>query len=195
MAIQYPRNNEELARCKGPEILSKILNHLLETLASLCEGTYDGVGDEELVVAVVSLCLSQNINHTLKVRLFTTLLLDLKIWSLCSYGIQKKLLSSLADMVFTESVVMREANAIQMLLDGCRRSYWTVPEKDSINNFHLTGSTRPIGEVNALVDELLVVIELLIVAASPTLASDDVRCLLGFMIDCRQPGQVSNTLI
>ncbi|ESW06451.1 hypothetical protein PHAVU_010G049000 [Phaseolus vulgaris] len=195
MAIQHPRNSEELARCKGPEILSKILNYLLETLASLCDGTRDGVGDEELVVAVVSLCLSQNINQTLKVRLFTTLLLDLKVWSLCSYGIQKKLLSSLADMVFTESVVMREANAIQMLLDGCRRSYWTVPEKDSVNNFYLTGSTRPIGEVNALVDELLVVIELLMVAASPTLASDDVRCLLGFMIDCRQPGQSFPTSI
>ncbi|XP_029129254.1 BEACH domain-containing protein C2 isoform X2 [Cajanus cajan] len=193
-AIQHPKNNEELARCKGPEILSKILNYLLQTLSSLCDGKNDGVGDEELVAAVVSLCLSQKINHTLKVQLFTTLLLDLKIWSLCSYGIQKKLLSSLADMVFTESVVMREANAIQMLLDGCRKCYWTVPEKDSVDNFSLTGSTRPMGEVNALVDELLVVIELLIVAASPSLASDDVRCLLGFMVDCRQPGQIARVL-
>ncbi|KAL2337426.1 hypothetical protein Fmac_011872 [Flemingia macrophylla] len=194
MAIQHPKNNEELARCKGPEILSKILNYLLQTLSSLCEGKNDGVGDEELVAAVVSLCLSQKINHTLRVQLFTTLLLDLKIWSLCSYGIQKKLLSSLADMVFTESVVMREANAIQMLLDGCRKCYWTVPEKDSVDNFSLSRSTRPMGEVNALVDELLVVIELLVVAASPSLASDDVRCLLGFMVDCRQPGQIARVL-
>ncbi|XP_061347009.1 BEACH domain-containing protein C2-like [Gastrolobium bilobum] len=193
-AIQHPRNNEELAHGRGPEVLSKILNFLLKTLSSLGVGKHDGVGDEELVAAVVSLCLSQKINHMLKVQLFTTLLLDLKIWSLCSYGIQKKLLSSLADMVFTESAVMRDANAIQMLLDGCRRCYWTVREKDSVNTFSLTGATRPVGEVNALVDELLVVIELLIVAASPSLASDDVRCLLGFMIDCPQPSQIARVL-
>ncbi|KAK7349608.1 hypothetical protein VNO77_07099 [Canavalia gladiata] len=188
MAIQHPRNNEELVRCRGPEILSKILNYLLQTLSSLCLGKHDGVGDEELVAAVVSLCQSQKINHSLKVQLFSTLLLDLKIWCLCSYGIQKKLLSSLADMVFTESVVMRDANAIQLLLDGCRRCYWTVLEKDSLNTFSL------MGEANALVDELLVVIELLIVAASPSLVSDDVRRLLGFMVDCPQPGQIARVL-
>ncbi|XP_027928057.1 BEACH domain-containing protein C2 [Vigna unguiculata] len=193
-AIQHPRNNEELARGRGPEVLSKILNYLLRTLSSLDVRKHDGVKDEELVAAVVSLCQSQKINHALKVQLFTTLLLDLKIWSLCSYGIQKKLLSSLADMVFTESMVMRDANAIQMLLDGCRRCYWTVPEIDSLNTVSLTGSTRPVGEINALVDELLVVVELLIVAASPSLASNDVRCLLGFMVDCPQPNQVARVL-
>ncbi|CAL0329601.1 unnamed protein product [Lupinus luteus] len=194
VAIQHPRNNEDLSHGKGPEILSKILNYLLQTLSSLDIGKHDGVRDEELVAAIVSLCQSQKINHMLKVQLFTTLLLDLKIWSLCSYGIQKKLLSSLADMVFTDSIVMRDANAIQMLIDGCRRCYWTVPEKDSVNTFSLTGATRPVGEVNALVDELLVVIELLIVAASPLVASDDVRCLLGFMADCPQPNQIARTL-
>lgn len=193
-AIQHPKNNEEFARGKGPEVLSKILNYLLQTLSSLGVGKHDGVRDEELVSAVVSLCQSQKMNHMLKVQLFTTLLLDLNIWSLCSYGIQKKLLSSLADMVFTESAVMRDANAIQMLLDGCRRCYWTVPEKDSVNTISLTGAARPVGEVNALVDELLVVIELLIVAASPLLASDDVRCLLGFIVDCPQPGQVRSVM-
>jgi hypothetical protein len=193
-AIQYPRNSEELGRCRGPVVLSKILNYLLQTLSSLGIGRDDGVGDEELVAAVVSLCLSQKINHTLKLQLFTTLLLDIKIWSLCSYGIQKKLLSSLADLVFTESAVMRDANAIQVLLDGCRRCYWTVLEKDSVNTVPLTGATRPVGEVNALVDELLVVIELLIVAASPSLVSNDVRCLLGFIVDCPQPGQVCSKI-
>jgi hypothetical protein len=193
-AIQYPRNSEELGRCRGPVVLSKILNYLLQTLSSLGIGRDDGVGDEELVAAVVSLCLSQKINHTLKLQLFTTLLLDIKIWSLCSYGIQKKLLSSLADLVFTESAVMRDANAIQVLLDGCRRCYWTVLEKDSVNTVPLTGATRPVGEVNALVDELLVVIELLIVAASPSLVSNDVRCLLGFIVDCPQPGQVRSKI-
>ncbi|KAL4338491.1 hypothetical protein HN51_048684 [Arachis hypogaea] len=192
-AIKYPKNNEELSRGRGPEVLSKILNYLLQTISSFDVEKSDGVRDEELVAAVVSLCQSQNINHPLKVQLFTTLLLDLKIWSLCSYGIQKKLLSSLADMVFTESTVMRDANAIQMLLDGCRKCYWIIPEKDSVNTFSLTG-TRPVGEINALVDELLVVIELLIVAASPSFASDDVRCLLGFLVDSPQPSQIARML-
>ncbi|KAA8520543.1 hypothetical protein F0562_014799 [Nyssa sinensis] len=194
MAIRHPRNNEELCRRRGPEVLSRILNYLLQTLSSLDVGKRDGVGDEELVAAIVSLCQSQKINHALKVQLFSTLLLDLKIWSLCNYGLQKKLLSSLADMVFTGSSLMRDANAIQLLLDGCRRCYWTIRENDSVSTFSLNDATRPVGEVNALVDELLVVIELLIVAASPSLAVDDVRCLLGFMVDCPQPNQVSRAL-
>uniref|UniRef100_A0A5B7ADS9 BEACH domain-containing protein C2 n=1 Tax=Davidia involucrata TaxID=16924 RepID=A0A5B7ADS9_DAVIN len=194
MAIQHPRNNEELCRTRGPEVLSRILNYLLQTLSSLDVGKHDGVGNEELVAAVVSLCQSQKNNHVLKVQLFSTLLLDLKIWSLCNYGLQKKLLSSLADMVFTESSVMRDANAIQLLLDGCRRCFWTIRENDSVNTFSLNEATRPVGEVNALVDELLVVIELLVVAAPPSLAGDDVRCLLGFMVDCPQPNQVTRVL-
>jgi hypothetical protein len=170
------------------------LNYLLQTLSSLYAGKQNGVGDEELVASILSLCQSQQ-NCALKVQLFSTLLLDLKVWSLCNYGLQKKLLSSLADMVFTESSVMRDANAIQMLLDSCRRCYWIIREKDSVNTFSLSvnEASRPVGEVNALVDELLVIIELLLVAAPPSLASDDVRCLLGFMVDCPQPNQV-NTL-
>ncbi|XVF33458.1 hypothetical protein REPUB_Repub17cG0170100 [Reevesia pubescens] len=194
VAIHHPGNNEELRRTRGPEILSRILNYLLQTFSSLGAGKHNGVGDEELVAAVVSICQSQKHNHALKVQLFSTLLLDLKIWSLCSYGLQKKLLSSLADMVFTESSVMRDANAMQMLLDGCRRCYWTIREKDSLDTFSLNDGTRPMGEVNALVDELLVVIELLIGAAPPSLAADDVRRLLGFMVDCPQPNQVARVL-
>lgn len=194
LALQHPGTNEELCRTRGPEILSRILNYLLQTLSSLTSGKHKGVGDEELVAAVVSLCQTQKINHVLKVKLFSTLLLDLKIWSLCNYGLQKKLLSSLADMVFTESSVMRDANAIQMLLDGCRRCYWKIREKDSVNTFSLDDNTRPMGEVNALVDELLVVIELLIGAAPPSLAAADVRCLLGFMVDCPQPNQVARVI-
>ncbi|XP_075672033.1 BEACH domain-containing protein C2 isoform X2 [Castanea sativa] len=194
MAIQHPWNNEELCRTKGPEVLSRILNFLLQSLSSVDDGKRNGVGNEELVAAIVSLCQFQKINHALKVHLFSTLLLDLKIWSLCNYGLQKKLLSSLADMVFTESLVMRDANAIQMLLDGCRICYWTIREKDSVNTFSLKESMRPVGEVNALVDELLVIIELLVGAAPPSFASDDVRRLLGFMVDCPQPNQVARVL-
>lgn len=191
MAIHHPWNNEELCRTRGPEVLSRILNYLLQTLSFLDAGKPDGVGNEELVAAIVSLCQSQKINHALKVQLFSMLLLDLKIWSLCNYGLQKKLLSSLADMVFTESSVMRDANAIQRLLDGCRRCYWTIFEKDSVNTFSLDDAMRPVGEVNALVDELLVIIELLVGAAPISMASDDVRCLLGFLVDCPQPNQVT----
>ncbi|XP_057980626.1 BEACH domain-containing protein C2 isoform X2 [Malania oleifera] len=194
MAIQHPSNNEELCRTRGPEVLSRILNYLLQTLSSLDIEKRNAIGEEELVAAIVSLCQSQKINHALKVQLFGTLLLDLKIWSLCNYGLQKKLLSSLADMVFTESSVMRDANAIQMLLDGCRRCYWTVREQDSVETFSFNEESRPIGEVNALVDELLVVIELLIGAALPSLAVDDVCRLLGFMVDCPQPNQVARVL-
>ncbi|CAH9123804.1 unnamed protein product [Cuscuta epithymum] len=194
MAIQYPGNNDELSRRRGPEVLSKILNYLLQTLSALDVGKRDGVTDEELVAAVVSLCQSQKHNHTLKVQLFSTLLLDLKIWSLCSYGLQKKLLSSLADMVFSESSVMRDSNGIQMLLDGCRKCYWTICESDSLNTFSISGETRPVGEINALVDELLVIVELLILAAPPSLATYDINCLLGFMVDCPQPNQVARVL-
>nr|XP_043621960.1 BEACH domain-containing protein C2-like [Erigeron canadensis] len=193
LAIQHPGNNNELCRTRGPEVLSIILSYLLQTLSSLDIAKH-GVAHEEIVAAIVSLCQSQKNNYSLKVQLFSTLLLDLKIWSLCSYGLQKKLLSSLADMVFTESSVMRDAKAIQTLLDGCRRCYWIVREKDSVNTFSLNGSTRPLGEVNALVDELLVLIELLVVAASPSMAVNDIRCLLGFLVDSPQPNQVARAL-
>ncbi|KAJ4952485.1 hypothetical protein NE237_029317 [Protea cynaroides] len=194
IAIQHPGNNEELCWTRGPEILSIILKYLLQTLSSLDLGKKDGVRDEELVAAVVSLCQSQKNNYALKVQLFQTLLLDLKMWSLCNYGLQKKLLSSLADMVYTESSAMRDANAIQRLLDGCRRCYWIIREKDSVDTFSLKEGQRPVGEVNALVDELLVVIELLVGVAPPSLAVQDVQCLIGFVVDCPQPNQVARVL-
>ncbi|KAI3756859.1 hypothetical protein L1987_56682 [Smallanthus sonchifolius] len=145
LAIQHLGNNNELCRTRAPEVLSKILTYLLKTLSSL-DVAQHAVADEEIAAAVVSLCQSQKNNLTLKIQLFSTLLLDLKIWSLCSYGIQKKLLSSLADLVFTESFVMCDAKAIQALLDGCRRS-------------------------------------------PPPMAVNDIRCLLGFLVDCPQPNQ------
>ncbi|KAL4562785.1 hypothetical protein LXL04_026816 [Taraxacum kok-saghyz] len=193
LAIQHPGNNNELCRTKGPEVLSVILTYLLQTLSSL-DCSKHGVADEEIVAAIVSLCQSQKNNYTLKVQLFSTLLLDLKIWSMCSYGLQKKLLSSLADMVFTEANVMRDAKAIQTLLDGCRRCYWTIREKDSINGFSINGGMRPVGEVNALVDELLVLIELLVGAVPSSMAVDDIRSLLGFLVDSPQPNQVARAL-
>ncbi|XP_071714690.1 BEACH domain-containing protein C2-like [Rutidosis leptorrhynchoides] len=193
VAIQHLGNSHELCRIRGPEVLSKVLTYLLKTLSSVDVAQHT-VADEEIVAAVVSLCQSQKNNVALKMQLFSTLLLDLKIWSLCSYGIQKKLLSSLADIVFVESSVMHDAKAIHTLLDGCRRCYWTIREKDSMNTFSIDGGPRPIGEVNALVDELLVVIELLLVAAPPTMAVNDIRCLLGFLVDCPQPNQVARVL-
>ncbi|VAH35372.1 unnamed protein product [Triticum turgidum subsp. durum] len=194
LAIQHPGNNEELCRTCAPELLSRVLHYLLQASSKLGSGEEEGVTNEELVAAIVSLCQSQRNNHELKVQLFRTLLLDLKMWSSCNYGLQKKLLSSLADMVFTESICMRDANALQMLLDGCRRCYWAIREPDSIDNLPLTGTKRSLGEVNALIDELLVVIELLLGAVSSTAASDDVCSLIGFIVDCPQPNQVARLL-
>ena len=191
LAIQHPGNKQELCRTNGPELLSQVLQYLLETLSKLESGKKEILRDEELVAAIVSLCQSQINDPGLKAQLFSTLLLDLKMWSSCNYVLQKKLLSSLADMVFAESACMYDANALQMLLDGCRRCYWVTREGDSIDTFTLTGTERPLGKVNALVDELLVVIELLIGSASSTMASDDVRRLVGFVVDCPQPNQVT----
>uniref|UniRef100_A0A453P874 BEACH-type PH domain-containing protein n=1 Tax=Aegilops tauschii subsp. strangulata TaxID=200361 RepID=A0A453P874_AEGTS len=191
LAIQHPGNKQELCRTHGPELLSQVLQYLLETLSKLESGKKEILRDEELVAAIVSLCQSQINDPGLKAQLFSTLLLDLKMWSSCNYVLQKKLLSSLADMVFAESACMYDANALQMLLDGCRRCYWVTREGDSIDTFTLTGTERPLGKVNALVDELLVVIELLIGSASSTMASDDVRRLVGFVVDCPQPNQVT----
>lgn len=192
LAIQHPGNKEELCRTHGPELLSLVLHYLLETLSRLESGKKEILSDEELVAAIVSLCQSQRNDPGLKVQLFSTLLLDLKMWSSCNYVLQKKLLSSLADMVFAESACMYETNALQMLLDGCRRCYWVTREGDSVDTFTFAGTERPIEKVNALVNELLVVIELLIGAASSsTMASDDIRCLVGFIVDCPQPNQAS----
>ncbi|CAH8343338.1 unnamed protein product [Eruca vesicaria subsp. sativa] len=194
VAIQHPGNNEELSRTRGPEILATILGYLLQSLSSL-DLNPDGVEDEEIVASIVSVCQSQKINHALKVQLLRTLLLDLKIWSVCNYRLQKKLLSSLQDMVFTEAAAMRNADAIQILLDGCRRCYWMIHEKESVNTFSPDGDdVRHMGEVNALVDELLVIIELLMGAASSSFASADVHQLLGFIVDSPQPNQVARVL-
>uniref|UniRef100_A0ACD5Z3S4 Uncharacterized protein n=1 Tax=Avena sativa TaxID=4498 RepID=A0ACD5Z3S4_AVESA len=195
LAIQHPGNKEELCRTHGPELLSQVLHHLLETLSRLESGKNEILSDEELVAAIVSLCRSQRNDSRLKVQLFSILLLDLKMWSQCNYVLQKKLLSSLADMVFAESSCMYDANALQMLLDGCRRCYWVTREGDSVDTFTFTGTGRPLGKVNALVDELLVVIELLIGAASSTMVSDDIRRLVGFVVDCPQPNQVARVLL
>jgi hypothetical protein len=191
LAVQHPGNKEELCRAHGPELLSQVLHYVLETLSKLKSGKKEILSGEELVTAIVSLCLSQSNEHGQKVQLFSTLLLDLKMWNSCNYVLQKKLLSSLADMVLSESTCMRDANALQVLLDGCRRCYWVIHEADSIDTFTLTGYERSLEKVNALVDELLVVIELLIGAASSTSTSSDVRCLIGFVVDCPQPNQVT----
>ncbi|KAJ4811845.1 WD-40 repeat family protein / beige-like protein [Rhynchospora pubera] len=190
LAMKYPANTQELCKTQAPSLLSRILIYLLETLSKLDFTKRNGLTDEEIVAGIVSLCQSQKTDHRVKVEMFSTLLLDLKMWSTCDYGLQKKLLSSLADMVFTEAACLRDANALQMLLDGCRKCYWVVREADSVD----CGVPRPLGELNSLVDELLVVIELLIGAGAPDLASNDVRCLIGFIVDCLQPNQVARVL-
>jgi Domain of unknown function (DUF4704) len=190
LAMKYPANPKELCKTQAALLLSRILLYLLQILSKEDLAKRNELTDEEIVAGIVSLCQSQKSNYTLKVEMFSTLLLDLTMWSTCNYGLQKKLLSSLADMVFTETACLRDANVLQMLLDGCRRCYWVVREVDSVDSFSPCGASRPMGELNSLVDELLVVIELLIGAGAPNLASDDMRCLIGFIVDCPQPNQV-----
>ncbi|KAG0502918.1 hypothetical protein HPP92_002990 [Vanilla planifolia] len=189
IAIQHPGNNEELSHSWAPEILSKILYHLLQYISVMEVRKKKLLYDEELLSAVISLCQSVKNNHSLRVQLFSMLLLDLKAWSLCKYGLQKKLLSSLADMVFSESSAMRDANALQLLLDGCRKCYWVIRELDSFDPFPTNSGTRSFSEVNLLVDELMVVVELLIGAAPSSFATADMRCLISYLIECPQPNQ------
>lgn len=194
IAIQHTGNKEEICRSWAPEILLRILYHLLQSISVMEIRKQNMLYDEELLAAVISLCQADKNNHLLKVQLFSTLLLDLKAWSLCKYGLQKKLLSLLADMVFTESLAMRDANALQLLLDGCRRCYWVVPEVDLFDSFSTNLETRSASEINLLVDELMVVIELLIGAASSSLATADMRCLISFLIECPHSNQVVRVL-
>ena len=193
LSLQHPGNAEELLRWHAPQLLAQILAHLLcvpisEKHSSVIERP--DARNEEVVAAVVLLAQAPKFNDNLKVPLFSKLLLDLKLWSRCSYGLQKKLLSSLADMVFTESATMREANAVQMLLDGCRKCYWVVPEVDSLHLFAGGTHPRPVGELNALIDELLVIVELLLGTSQGAVASTDVQILVKFLLDCPQPNQV-----
>ncbi|CAM6069706.1 unnamed protein product [Sphagnum tenellum] len=200
VSLQHAGNAEEIARSYAPRLLAYILGYLVSAPSpgdperKAYEQARTEERDEELVAAVVSLARAPQ-NHTaLKVQLFRSLLLDLKLWISCSYGVQKKLLSQLADMVFTEAPTMRGASAVQMLLDGCRRCYWLIPESDSIHTFAGGKSSRPAGELNALVDELLVVIELLLGSATGSSLGPDVCSVVQFVLDCPQHNQVARVL-
>lgn len=198
LTLEHAGNAEEIARGYAPRLLARLLRHLvcIPSKDDRARKAYDHrteERDEELVVAVIALAQAPKDHVALKVQLYSSLLLDLKLWSSCSYGLQKKLLSTLADMVITEAETMRGANAVQMLLDGCRRCYWLIPEKDSIHAYSEGRSSRSPGELNALVDELLVVVELLVGSSAyePSLYTD-VCSLVQFVLDCPQPNQVCN---
>lgn len=196
LALKYSGNTEEVARSHAARLLAHLLGYLvcLPAFVDPEKHSYEQAKteerDEELVAAVVSVAQAPQNNAALKVQLFSSLLLDLKLWSTCSYGLQKKLLSTLADMVFSEEAAMRGANAVQVLLDGCRRCYWLIPEPDSIHTFADGKSSRHAGELNALVDELLVVVELLVGSTHGSALSSDVSSLIQFVLDCPQPNQV-----
>ncbi|KAL2621191.1 hypothetical protein R1flu_001396 [Riccia fluitans] len=200
VAFQHPGNAEEMARSCAPRLLAFLLGHLV-SVPALGEAKGRGLDyarteerDEELVSAVVSLAQAPKNNFNLKVQLYSTLLLDLKLWYRCAYGLQKKLLSTLADLAFSEALTMRTANAVQLLLDGCRRCYWVVREPDSLHHYAGGRSSRPVGELNALVDELLVVVELLVGSGPLPLSGADVSSLVQFVLDCPQPNQVARVL-
>ncbi|MCO5558963.1 hypothetical protein L7F22_012554 [Adiantum nelumboides] len=199
LSLQHPGNVEELLRGHAPQMLAHLLAYILCVPSANQHGSrFQGqegsdVRNEEVVAAVVLLAQAATVNESLKVQLYSKLLLDLKLWGRCSYGLQKKLLSSLADMVFSESATMRAADAVQMLLDGCRKCYWIVPESDSLSFFADGKLPRPVGELNALVEELLVVVELLL-GTSRGDVSTDVQCLINFLLECPQPNQVARIL-
>ncbi|KAL3680877.1 hypothetical protein R1sor_023833 [Riccia sorocarpa] len=200
VAFHHPGNAEEMARSYAPRLLAFLLGHLVsvpalgEAKGRVVDYARTEERDEELVSAVVSLAQAPKNNFNLKVQLYSTLLLDLKLWYRCAYGLQKKLLSTLADLAFSEALTMRAANAVQLLLDGCRRCYWVVREPDSLHHYAGGKSSRPVGELNALVDELLVVVELLVGSAPLPLSGPDVSSLVQFVLDCPQPNQVARVL-
>lgn len=200
LSLQNPGNAEELLRGHAPQMLAQILAHILcvpslkEHIGSIQGQERPDARNEEVVAAVVLLAQAPKFNDSLKVQIYSKLLLDLKLWCRCSYGLQKKLLSSLADMVFTESATMRAANAVQMLLDCCRQCYWIVPESDSLHLFAGGKLPRPVGELNALIDELMVIVELLLGTSRGAVASTDVQSLVKFLLDCPQPNQVARVL-
>ncbi|CAM6090221.1 unnamed protein product [Calypogeia fissa] len=200
LAFQHPGNSEEMARSYAPKLLAYLLGHLV-SVPAVGESKTKGIDqtrteerDEELVAAVVSLVQAPKSNYQLKVHLYSTLLLDLKLWYRCAYGLQKKLLSTLADLAFTDASTMRGSNAVQLLLDGCRRCYWVVPEPDSLHLYAGGRSSRPVGEMNALIDELLVVVELLVGSSPNAISESDVSSLVQFVMDCPQPNQVARVL-
>lgn len=202
LAFRHPGNSEEMARSYAPKLLAYLLGHLVSVPAAVggdsrskgVDQTRTEERDEELVAAVVSLVQAPKQNYQLKVHLYSTLLLDLKLWYRCAYGLQKKLLSTLADLAFTDASTMRGSNAVQLLLDGCRRCYWVFPEPDSLHLYAGGRSARPVGEMNALIDELLVVVELLVGSSPNSISESDVSSLVQFVMDCPQPNQVRLTL-
>ncbi|XP_024399024.1 BEACH domain-containing protein C2 isoform X1 [Physcomitrium patens] len=200
LGLKYTGSAEEFARIHADRLLANLLGYLVRVPAfvglekKVDEQAKTEERDEELVAAVVSLSQAPQCHISLKVQLFRSLLLDLKLWGSCSYGLQKKLLSTLSDMVYSEAATMRGANAVQMLLDGCRCCYWLNPEPNSLFTFSVEKSSRHAGELNALVDELLVVVELLVGSAQGRALSDDVCSLVQFVLDCPQPNQVARVL-
>ncbi|KAH7276959.1 hypothetical protein KP509_39G028100 [Ceratopteris richardii] len=200
LSLQHPGNIQELLKRHTPQMLACLLEHILCTpdmSKHYCmvqgQDAYDA-RNEEIVAAIIFLTQTSSINQKLKVQLYRKLLLDIKLWAYCSYGLQKKILSSLADMVLSESTTMRSANALQMLLDGCRKCYWMVPESDSLKIFAGRELPRPVGELNALIDELLVIIELLLGTSEEGVSNTDVQALIMFLLDCPQPNQVARVL-
>eukprot|EP00850_Spirogloea_muscicola_P020769 SM000226S07410 [mRNA] locus=s226:160492:175617:+ [translate_table: standard] len=214
---------EELARWKTPALLSHLLGRFLsspdrpadvetEAHGSPSTGKVEDT-EEELVSAVLALAQAPQGRYptalAIRRELYASLLLDLALWARCSYGLQKKLLSQLADLAFAEQAIMHSANALQMLLDSCRRCYWVVREEDSIDfkggpqadAQDKVGSgagceESQLGEAQALVDELLVVVELLVGPANqgPAAAEESIRTLVQFAISCPQPHQVARVL-
>ncbi|KAJ7518802.1 hypothetical protein O6H91_20G008900 [Diphasiastrum complanatum] len=177
LALRYGRIAEEM---HAPQVLAYLLRHLL---------CVPWEREKELVSSVIYLSLAFNKDTVLKVQFFKYVLLNLKVWCCCPPEVQKMYLSSLSDIIVTDESTMRDANAVQMLLDGCRSCYWLTPEVDSVCKLDNGRSCRPVLQPNPLVDELLIVVELLINSAQRSTVTANIRCLVQFVLDCPQRHQ------
>ncbi|KAJ7518790.1 hypothetical protein O6H91_20G008500 [Diphasiastrum complanatum] len=182
LALRYGRIAEEM---HAPQVLAYLLRHLL---------CVPWEREKELVSSVIYLSLAFNKDTVLKVQFFKYVLLNLKVWCCCPPEVQKMYLSSLSDIIVTDESTMRDANAVQMLLDGCRSCYWLTPEVDSVCKLDNGRSCRPVLQPNPLVDELLIVVELLINSAQRSTVTANIRCLVQFVLDCPQRHQVARVL-
>jgi hypothetical protein len=96
VTLLHARNAKEIIRNYAPRLRAHLLGYLVnapfpgEIERKAYEDARIEERDEELVAIVVSLAHALQNHTTLKVLLFSSLLLDLKLWISYSYGLQKK---------------------------------------------------------------------------------------------------------
>ncbi|CAI5977612.1 unnamed protein product [Closterium sp. NIES-64] len=179
--------------------------------------------DNQLAAAAAALTMAPRFGDPLKPHLFLHLLLHLPLWASCPLAVQQQVLSSLAAVAVREQHTLRAAGALPVLLDGCRRCYWVQLEAMSLplgpassrsatplsmkspgaqetggaeeEGEVVAGQHARMGEVNALVDAVMGVLELLLATSSAPAMAADMRTLVAFLLDCPHPNQVVRVLL